>query len=288
MKVVWIIGGCVLLLLAGCLHEVYRGDDCLWDEHFVMRDIPYVFVGKEAVDYRPYYTFIEQLDLFIFSEQHLEQYDSYNFEYCREHPVITQEVDDNSRDVLFVANLYSQKELQWNYHAGHLEAVFSILDYEEPPVLLAAIADIASRRDSVPVELRLMVSRLEIYLVNPPSWLVGLDVLVHNIAGTVSTDYVLGDTTYIHKALFFDNQGSGAYLSGVNTFPTYSGKAALLKITPLGMSGITPILVEDGRLHFFPGVITRVEIVYDADEKITISIRTDGKWEVIDGGSIII
>lgn len=50
----------------------------------------------------------------------------------------------NSRDVLFVANLYSPKELQWNYHAGHLEAVFSILDYEEPPVLLAAIADIAS------------------------------------------------------------------------------------------------------------------------------------------------
>ena len=46
--------------------------------------------------------------------------------------------------------------------------------------------------------------------------------------------------------------------------------------------------MEDGRLHFFPGVITRVEIVYDADEKITISIRTDGKWEVIDGGSIII
>ena len=288
MKVVWIVSGFVLLLLAGCLREEYRGDDCLRDEHFVMKDIPYVFVGKEAVDYRPYYTFVEQLDLFVFSEQRLGQYASYNFVYCREHPVITREVDDNRRDALFVANLYSPKELQWNFRTGHLEAVFSILDYEEPPVLLAAITDIASRRDSVPVELRLMVSRLEIHLVNPPSWLVGLDVRVHNIAGTVSTDYVLGDTTHIHKALFFDHQGSGTYLFGVNTFPTYSGKAALLEITPLGMSGTAPILVEDESLHFLPGVITRMEMVYDADEKITISIRSDDKWEVMDGGSIII
>lgn len=282
----WLMMGCVILLAGGCLREKYSGEDCRRDIAFVMKDVAYVFVDDEAVAYRPYYTFIEQLDLYVFGEGKVAQRSRYGFAYCREHPVIRQRVDYNSEDALFVANLYNPKELAWEYRDGQLTAVFSIIDFEEPPVLLAAVSPLTG--DSVPVELRMLVSRLEIRLTNPPAWVSGLEVTVRNIAGTVATDYSLGDTTHIVKEMRFDIQGAGEYRFGVNTFPSYSHRPALLSIMPVGTSETLPILVEDDRLHLLPGVVTRIDIAYDKDEKITVAIEVDGKWEVVDGGSIII
>lgn len=287
VKYVWIIGG-IALLAMGCLREHFRGEDCRYEVHFVMKDVPYAFLNEEIVGYQPYYTFIEQLDLYVFADQRPGQTAVFDFAYCREHPVITRSVDYNSHEALFIANLYSPREVSWSYGDGQLEAVFSIIDYEEPPVLLSAIVNINPHQDSVPVELRMLVSRVEIKLVNPPAWLIGLDVLVSNVAGTVSTNYVLGDTTHIQKRLFFDNQPGASYQFGVNTFPTYAGKNATLSITPIGVSETSPILVEDSRLNLLPGVITRVDIIYDANEDITIGIEVNGKWEIVDGGNIII
>lgn len=286
MKYWWIV--IVLWLFSGCLREKMKGDDCFPRISFIMKDVPYVFVDSSAVAYRSYYAFVEQLNAFVFLDQKPVQEFKYDFNYCREHPVITQAVEYNSSQVLWVANLYDPRELSWSYEQDRLLATFSIVDAEEPPVLLAAISDLYGGQDSVPVELRMLVSRLEIRLVNPPAWMNGMAVTVRNIAKSVNTDYVLKDTTHIWKQLFFDNQGTGNYGFGVNTFPTYPQRVALLTIEPIGTSEASPILVEDSRLHLLPGVVTRLNIVYDSEEKISIQIEIDGKWEIIEGGHIII
>lgn len=278
---------CLWVMLAGCLHEKYKGADCFREVAFEMKEVPYVFVDDEAVAYQPYYTFVEQLDLYVFADEQLHRNFIYDFAYCREHPVISETLDLNVREALFVTNLYDPQKLNWYFENDTLQAVFSILDYEEPPVLLAAIADIR-HQSVVPVELRMLISRLEIKLVNPPAWMTGLNVMVRNVAGTVSTDYKLGDTTHINKQMFFENKGPGTYSFGVNTFPTYNGKAAVLSILPIGTEATAPILVEDSELHFLPGTVTRLNIVYDPKGDITLSIEIDGKWEIVDGGNIII
>lgn len=287
MKYTAIIGG-MMLLAAGCLPEKYKGDDCRRQFQFVMNDVPYAFVNEEAIGWRPYYTFVEQLDLYVFKGEKIGQTAKYTFDYCREHPVIPFAVDYDEQTSLWVVNLYDSRELDWRFDRGRLQARFSILNYEEPPVLLAAISPIDWNRDSIAVDLRMLVSRLEIRLTNPPSSLSGLDVTVRNVAASVTTDFVLGDTTHIQKYLFFDAQQAGEYNFGVNTFPTYPDQAALVSIFPIGTSGVAPILVEDERLHLLPGVVTRLELIFDAEGKIDIKVEVDGKWEIDDGGHIII
>lgn len=287
MKYTAIIGG-MMLLAAGCLPEKYKGDDCRRQFQFVMNDVPYAFVNEEAIGWRPYYTFVEQMDLYVFKGEKIGQAARYTFDYCREHPVIPFAVDYDEQTSLWVVNLYDSRELDWRFDRGRLQARFSILNYEEPPVLLAAISPIDWNRDSVAVDLRMLVSRLEIRLTNPPSSLSGLDVTVRNVAASVTTDFVLGDTTHIQKYLFFDAQQAGEYNFGVNTFPTYPDQAALVSIFPIGTSGVAPILVEDERLHLLPGVVTRLELIFDAEGKIDIKVEVDGKWEIDDGGHIII
>lgn len=287
MKYILLIGCCLALSVA-CIREKHYGDACSKALAFVMKEVPYVFVGGEAVEYRPYYTFIEQLELYVFADEQLREHFTYGFDYCRQHPVIPLMTAYNSHDALFAANVYDPKALSWQFRDGQLHTGFSILDFQEPPVFLAAVVPLGDTGGSVPVELRMLVSRLEIRLTNPPAWITGLDVTVRNIAGKISDNYLLGDTTHITKQLFFDYEGPGTYSFGVNAFPTYTGKAASLTITPIGTAAIAPILVEDSRLHLLPGVITRLEIVYETEEKITVSIEIDGKWEVVDGGSIII
>lgn len=276
------------LLLVSCLREKYRGEACFRQVSFLMKDVPYVFEHEQAVGWRPYYTFVEQLNLYIFGEQGIEKTARYDFDYCRSHPLIPDVVGKKRQIALFVANMYDSRELDWTFQEGRLHAWFSILNYEEPPVLLAAMVEIPVNQDTVPIALRMLVSRLEIRLTNPPAWMTGLDITVREVAATVSTDFMLGDTTHIHKQLFFENQGPGQYNFGLNTFPSYPGRAAVLDITPVGTSETAPILVEDDRLHLFPGVITRLNIVFDADEKITISVQIEDKWEIVDGGHIIV
>ena len=283
----------IMITLAGflavsCLKEKYRGEDCFRKISFTMQDVPYVFEHNQAVGWRPYYTFVEQLQLYMFGEQGIEQTARYDFAYCREHKRIPFVVDNREQVALFVVNMYDSGMLDWAFKDGRLQAWFSILDNEEPPVLLAATANIPETEDSVAVDLRMLVSRLEIRLSNPPAWMTGLDVTVRDVAATVTTDFVLGDTTHIYKQLVFDNQGPGQYNLGLNTFPSYPGRAAVLSITPTGIQETAPILVEDDRLHLYPGVITRLDIVFDTDEKITISVQIESKWEIVDGGHIIV
>lgn len=112
---------------------------------------------------------------------------------------------------------------------------------------------------------------------------------MRDIAATVSTGFYFGPgTTHITKQIGFDNQGIGDYWFGVNTFPTYRDKTAYLSIGMQGGNEVTPIEIEDQRLHLIPGMITRLSIEFETDEKMIISIEIDGKWEIIDGGNIII
>ena len=287
MKAVWSIGLCMFLLTA-CLREHDNMEDCRADLFFKMQAVPYVFEGREFAGYRSYYFFVEQLDLFLFDETAITSSYRYDYAYCRQHPVIPVASETPPRWYLFVANLYDPKELNWTFREGELQAWFSIVDHEEPPVLLAATSRVEASKDSVSVGLQMMVSRLEIQLTNPPAWVTGIEVTVRDIAATVSTDFILGGTTHITKQIGFDNQGIGDYWFGVNTFPTYRDKTAYLSIGMQGGNEVTPIEIEDQRLHLIPGVITRLSIEFETDEKMIISIEIDGKCEIIDGGNIII
>lgn len=281
--IIWIV-----LLFCSCLRENNNGDDCRTRLLFDMKDVSYVYEEDEAIGYRPYYVFTEQLDLFLFSVERIDRSFRFDYKYCKTHPVIPVDADVNSGYYLFVANLFDPRELNWAFDQGKLKAWFSIVDYEEPPVLLAADSNLTVAQGTIPVSLRMLVSRLEIRLTNPPAWVKGLDVNVRNIAGTVSTDFSLGDTTHIYKQIGFDNHGPGVYEFGVNTFPTYAGKTALLRIDFIGTTEVSPILVDDSHLNLLPGVITLLNIEFEGENKITVSVEVNGKWEIVDGGTIII
>lgn len=287
MKYIVVIG-CIIGLAMSCVWERYDGADCRQTIFFRMERVPYIFEGEAAVGYRPYYFFTERLDLFVFAGQQLMRTVNYDYEYCRTHPVIPLSTGREKQDFLFVANLYDPQDLNWYYEGDRLEGRFSIRDHQEPSLFLAAVADSSLVEDSISINLRLLVSRLEIRLVNPPNWVHGLKISVRNIPGTVSTSGQLGDTTHITGKIGFDNQGNGTYWFGLNTFPTYRGKAASVSVDLLGASETAPIVVEDERLHLLPGVITRLGIEFETEHNLRITVEIDGKWEVIDGGNIII
>lgn len=287
MKYIIVIG-CIVCLSTACLRERYEDADCLRMVFFNMEDVPYILEGEEVAGYRPYYFFTERLDLFVFSGQSLERTVNYDYEYCRTHAVIPLVADRGERDFLFVANLYDPQNLSWRYQGNRLEGTFYIRDNQEPSLFLSAVVATRSERDTLPVNLQLQVSRLEIRLINPPAWVHGIDITVRNIPGTISTLGQLGDTTHISKKMGFNNQGNGTYWFGINTFPSYPEKAASVNIDLLGTSETAPIVVEDERLHLLPGVITRLGIAFKTEHDVEISVEIDGKWEVIDGGNIII
>ena len=110
-------------------------EDCRADLFFKMQAVPYVFEGREFAGYRSYYFFVEQLDLFLFDETAITSSYRYDYAYCRQHPVIPVASETPPRWYLFVANLYDPKELNWTFREGELQAWFSIVDHEDPPVL---------------------------------------------------------------------------------------------------------------------------------------------------------
>ena len=281
--------GVILLLSAACLRENYNEEDCRKEVVFNMEDVPYVFQGDETVAYRPYYTFTESLNLFVFAEERLQNTNTYDYEYCRTHPMIPYYTQTGGQDFLFVANLYDPKELDWKFLNGELQAIFLILDNEEPPLLLAAKEKVDVQEEVLlPVELYLLVSRLEIRVDNPPAWMTGLDVNISNIAGTITSDFILGDTTHIFKHLEVSNLAASTFWSGINAFPTYPETPALLNIQLTGGAEISSILVDDDRLYLVPGIITRVNILFETENEVKISLEVDGKWEIVDGGHITI
>lgn len=83
-------------------------------------------------------------------------------------------------------------------------------------------------------------------------------------------------------------RGENIYRTGVNTFPTYPDLPALLNVRLVGTQAVAPIIVDDSRLHLIPGNITQIDIVFENEGHLKLSIEINGKWEVIDGGHIII
>lgn len=203
--------------------------------------------------------------------------------------LIPYKADPGLYSFLFVANLYDQEGLGWTFENGLLEAVFSIRNHEEPPVFLVS-NDTATkyRADTVPVQLQMLVSRFEIQVENPPAWVTGLDVSLSRVAASVTSGFVLGDTTYIRKQISLDAQG-GEYLPDrCKYFSDLSGSACLLNVRLVGTQAVAPIIVDDSRLHLIPGNITQIDIVFENEGHLKLSIEINGKWEVIDGGHIII
>lgn len=288
MKVGFVLG-IILLCFTSCIREHYS--DCDYPEHlaFEMLDVPYILDSDTVAGYQPYYAFTERLDVFAFGGKGLDSSAKYGYEYCRENPIIPWNIKPQDYTFLFVANLFDPKMLDWTYDNNRLAARFSILDHREPPLLLVATKEIVEGNASlVPVRLNFLVSRLEIRLDNPPAWVNGMAVSVTGTAGMITNNYVLGDTTYIYKNITVNNTGPGRYRFGVNAFPTYQGRSAILNIRLTGRDQVRPLIVDDSRLHLLPGVITRVDLLFDAQENVTVSIEVDGKWEVVDEGQIII
>ncbi|MEG2790591.1 MAG: hypothetical protein RSA98_03245 [Odoribacter sp.] len=280
----WI--GILGLLFVSCLREGEK-NDCSIELFFNMQDVAYTFAGSE-VAYQPYYIFTEHLDLFLFSESQLYASNRYDNEYCRTHPTIPFYANQNPQFYLFTANLSDPKMLNYSFIDGQLNAVFSILNNEEPPVLLTAVSRFKSQCDSMLVNLRILTSYLEIQLIHPPTWIYGFDMTVTNIATSISANLNLEDTTHIYKRFLVNHRGVESYTFGMNTFPTHPNEAALLKIDLIGLNEVYPIAVNDERLYLLSGVIARLNIKFENENKITISVEIDGKWEVVDGGHIII
>lgn len=289
MKGKWmILIGC-LLGITGCLREKYDAGNCSGEVFFHMEDVPYRFEGEEVTGYRPYSAFTEKLHILAFADQHLEKVQQYGYQYCREHFYIPWETGFGRQTFLFVANLYDEKELDWTFAGDTLDVVFSIVDHEEPPVLLAAVkeADLTAP-DTLGIGLRLMVSRLEIQLENPPAWVTGLWINVREVAAKMTINGDLQDTTSIRKELPLQHEGAGTYWTGINTFPTYPGSPALVDVRLTGEYEVLPLAIADERLHFQPGRIIRVNIRFETEQDITISVKIVKEWEIVDGGHIII
>lgn len=282
----WIFTGLIGFFLVSCLKEPSCRIPGKYEAEFEMRDIPYVF-NNETGGIIPYYTLVNKLSLFVFREQMQDTVLVYDQEYCREHPVIPLEIGSGHHHFLFAANLVTPEELSWSFDNEHLDAVFSIVDNEEPPVLLTAIEGAEVERDfSVPIDLKMLVSRVEIRLDNPPAWISGLNVDIENVAATITTDMQLEGTTHIIQHLAFDNQGAGTYWLGVNAFPTYPDKPAVLTVQFTGNAAPNPLVLDDDRLHLTSGVITRLLISFKPEGNVVTSLQVNGAWEVIDEGKI--
>ena len=178
---------CFLLFgLEACMDEKC---DCLPEEGiaFMMKDVAYLFEGNEAIGYRPYYTLTDRLDILAFQNSQRDTTFSFDYAYCKEHPVIPVKLTPGKYQFLFVANLLDEKAMSWKSTSGEgLTATFRILENREPAVYLAAIrtADLWTI-SQLPVQLRMLVSRLEMKVVNPPEWITGLEFRVEHIAGKI-------------------------------------------------------------------------------------------------------
>lgn len=269
---------------------------------FEMEDVAYIFEGEEATGYGPYYFFTDLLDIRVFKQKRADTLFSYDYNYCRKHNVIPVRLSPGSYDFLFVANLLDTKMLSWKYtDSGKLTANFHLSDHREPPVYLAAIRQANVYRPvELPVELQMLVSRLELKLVNPPAWITGFRFVVRHIAGKIEIsgagekngrkenvlEIELKDTASVYKTAGLEYTGPGEYWVGVNAFPTYDDSPAIVDVKLLGREKTAQFVIEDDRLKFEPGRIIRVSVLFEAENKISVSIEIAGKWEVIDEGKI--
>lgn len=289
MKKKWIEIGFLLVLFQSCIRETYHETDCLSEIDFKMSDIPYVFHDNEGPDYAPYYRFTEQLNVFAFEGGKLRNSVVYDYQYCKDHPVISFSTVFGFYQFLFVANLFDPKVLDWSFEQGRLNAVFSILHNQEPSPLLIALNRLEFyKKQEMAVGLHLLISHLEIRLERPPAWVKGLEVNIRDVARTIDAQWKLRDTTHIQKVFPIENPDSGTFRFGINTFPTFPEHPAIVEMRLIGGEKISVLLVDDDRLHLTPGIITRLSIAFQDEGKVEIAVEVDGKWEIVDEGNIII
>lgn len=295
------ISGLLLLALGGCINDKC---DCRTrgDIAFIMKDVAYLFEGNEVVGYRPYYTFTDRLDILAFREKERDTTFCFDYAYCKDHPVIPVKLAAGSYQFLFVANLLDEKAMSWNRTpAEKLSASFRILENKEPAVYLAAIQSADVWADNqIPVELKMLVARLEMKVINPPQWVTDMEFSVEHIAGKIiiwetfpseiSENFLEGeelqDTTYVYKSVKLDPTGSDEYWTGINTFPTYEGFPALVDVRLKGENRVNELIIDDRRLTFRSGRVTRVNVEFTTENTVSVSVEVNGKWEIIDEGEI--
>lgn len=285
----WLIGWGIVLLCLACMEE----NDCPCLKNiavdFEMLDIPYVLEGKEEPGYRPYYVLTNRLDILAFRGTLLDTTAAYGYDYCREHPLIPFPLRAGSYELLFVANLSDHRALSWDFEGNRLQVMFRLVDHEEPPVYLAdRKAPDVYEPIVLPVALRMLVARLEVEIVNPPAWVKGVKLHISRIAASMTLDGTLRDTSSIDKEVEWTHTGEGSYGIGVNTFPTYLEEPALVDVQLQGNNRADPLIIDDDRIHFVPGKIIRLSVVFESENRVSVSVEVDGKWEVIDEGEIII
>lgn len=271
------------LLFPACIREDNRG--CGFSCRFDMQEVPYVIDGSEVVEYRPYDRFTNSLNLLAFRNHQLISASYYDYEFCKDNRVIPFMSEEIPDVFLFVANLHDHKAMKYTFKEGRITTDFSILDHREPPTYLVAILDPVA--DSLmAVNLKMLVARLEIEVLNPLPWMDTLQIVISDVAETISDNFMLTDTTYIVKrtALFAVGEKQGWL--GVNTFASYPGKPALLNISFIGESKQSTYLITDEQLNFRPHTITSLRMEFDDAGDIKISISVNGKWEVVDEGKI--
>ena len=73
---------------------------------------------------------------------------------------------------------------------------------------------------------------------------------------------------------------------GMTTFPTYENFPALVDIKLKGENRLNQLVIDDRRLSFRSGRITRVSLEFTTENTVSVSVEINGKWEVIDEGEI--
>lgn len=253
-----------------------------------MGNVPYWFMGGDTVQFVPYYVLTNELDLLVFRNRKLDELFSYDYEFCRENEVIPLEFGSGRYDFLFMANIADDRLVSWFYNSNNqLDARFVINDNREPPVYLAFVGDVDFYHPEVlPVVLKMLVSRIDISLVNTPEWVTGIDVTARNVAREVTIGGVLRDTTSVMKQVTLGEVLNGAHRVGVNSFPTYPGIPALVNINLKGGGRVSTLVVEDERLELLAGQVLRINLEFQAEGNVTVSLDFNGKWEIIDEGQI--
>lgn len=280
--------GVFVLLFFGCIRES-SDPTCDYTILFDMKEVPYTIKNTDTVDYLPYYHFLTQLNLLTFQNDKLYSISEYDYEFCKQHSVIPFNTDIYDNVYLFLANLFDERALSYSVKDGNLDAVLSIIDHQEPPVYLVASGKVNSETESiVPVDLRMLVSRLEVQVDNPLKWMTNMQIGVDRIAGKISGNFVLSDTTYIVKHLEIDPVGGKTNFLAINTFPSYPDKPAIVNFYFTGKGGREfTYNIKDDLFRFLPHTITLIRFGFGGtEEDVTISVSVNGKWEILDEGHI--
>lgn len=286
MKYYWLIGWIGLFMIS-CLDD--KDCKCMGEGEvfFEMEDVAYIFDGNEVVGLQPYNRVTDRLDIFAFRKGILDSVAVYDYEYCQNHTVIPFMTPPGSYTFLLVANLFDRNVLSYEISPEKVIAWFRIIDHEEPQIYLSEF-----QKSTVygqvfeSVQLHMLVSRLEVQVINPPLWVEGFNFIVSHIAARISNQYELQDTTSIYKTVPLSSVSPTKGWVGINTFPTYPEMPAVVNIQLKGRGDVSQLVINDERIVFRPGRIVRLAIEFEGENSIKVSVSINGKWEVIDEGKI--